>query len=463
MDLSEKFKQYWKQQFPNLTTANCQLLIAVSGGVDSVVLTHLLAIAGFDFTIAHCNFQLRGLESDRDEQFVRSLGDKYDKKVFVKHFDTNEYTIAHKVSIQVGARELRYDWFKQIIGAWSLNRNENSNSPFNGSLFIATAHHADDNIETVLMKFFRGTGMQGLRGILPLQKDPPLIRPLLPFRKEELLHYAKEKSLPFVEDSSNASDKYTRNYFRNQLIPSLKELIPNVEDNILNNIHRFIQIEELYRQAIDLYKKKLVEYKGNEIHIPILKLMKSAPLQAIVWEIIKDYNFSAAQVDEVIKLTVAENAGYVVSLTHRVIKNRKWLIIATLQTTEAGCIVIEKGENKVTYENGELRLEVTSFLLSGQHPDPKLQWLDADKVQFPLLLRKAKQGDYFYPLGMQKKKKLNRFFIDQKLSATEKENVWVLETNKKILWVIGYRIDDRFKITGETGNILKISLTQNPQ
>lgn len=447
MNLLEKFLQYWKLHFHHLSSVNCHLLLAVSGGVDSVVLTDLISKAGFDFTILHCNFQLRGEESKRDETFVRSLGEKYHKKVLVKTFDTNLYATENKISIQVAARELRYNWFKEV------NRQPSTVD----CRLITTAHHADDNIETVLINFFRGTGMQGLKGIQPFIKEQNLIRPLLNFRKEELLHYARENNLSFVEDSSNSSDKYTRNYFRNKLIPSVKEIFSNAEENILSNIERFNEAEMLYSQAIQLHRKKLIEQKGNEIHIPVLKLKKTEPLHTIVWEIIKDFNFSSPQTAEVIKLLDADNGSSIQSTTHRIIKNRKWIIIAPLQTNEAQHILIEKGERKVIFANGELTFEIVSTQLA--IPDSRFTiHIDLDKITFPLMLRTWKQGDYFYPLGMQKKKKLNRFFIDQKLSATDKEKVWVIESNKKIIWVIGLRIDDRFKITSSTKNILKIEL-----
>ncbi|MDE3144519.1 MAG: tRNA lysidine(34) synthetase TilS, partial [Bacteroidota bacterium] len=285
-----------------------------------------------------------------------------------------------------------------------------------------------------------------------------LIRPLLNFRKEELLHYARENNLSFVEDSSNSSDKYTRNYFRNKLIPSVKEIFSNAEENILSNIERFNEAEMLYSQAIQLHRKKLMEQKGNEIHIPVLKLKKTEPLHTIVWEIIKDFNFSSPQTTEVIKLLDADNGSSIQSATHRIIKNRKWIIIAPLQANEAQHILIEAGEKKVIFANGELHFEIVSTQLA--IPDSRFTiHIDLDKITFPLMLRTRKQGDYFYPLGMQKKKKLNRFFIDQKLSATDKEKVWVIESNKKIVWVIGLRIDDRFKITSSTKNILKIDFS----
>jgi tRNA(Ile)-lysidine synthase len=324
---------------------------------------------------------------------------------------------------------------------------------------IVTAHHADDNIETVLINFFRGTGLQGLKGIQPYQQEQKLIRPLLCFRKEELLLYAKEQNLAFVEDSSNQSDKYTRNYFRNQLIPSLKEVFTEVEENILHNIKRFKEAETLYSQAVQQHKIKLLEQKGNEIHIPILKLKQTKPLETIVWEIIKNFQFSAAQTVDVIKLLDAGNSSFIQSATHRIIKNRKWLIIAELQHKNSQHILIEQGEKEVVLEKGILQLDMIQSTGETSEADRFTAFVDADSIQFPLLLRKWKQGDYFYPLGMQKKKKLSRFMIDQKLSATDKENTWVIESNKKIIWVIGYRIDDRFKLMPQTKNILKIILT----
>ncbi len=446
--LFERFQQNWKEQFTHLSTSNCQLLLAVSGGIDSVVLTDLVAKADFSFAIAHCNFQLRGEESERDEAFVKSLGEQYSTPVFIKHFDTKEYAASNKISIQEAARNLRYDWFKEILNA--NYKSETSN-------LLATAHHANDNIETLLINFFRGTGISGLHGILPKQNN--IIRPLLFAKREEIENYAKENNLTWVEDSSNASEKYTRNLFRLQIIPTIKEAYPNAEDNLLHNIERFNEVEILYKQAIEFHKKKLIGQKGNEIHIPILKLQKAEPLHSIVWEIIKDFGFAAPQVEEVKKLFIADNGSYVASSTYRIIKNRNWLIIAPLQTEAAQNILIEKAEKRIVFENGVLELELLSTANYKPQTTNAIASLDAAEIKFPLLLRKWKQGDYFYPLGMQKKKKLGKFFIDQKLSKTEKEKVWVLEMNKKIIWVIGHRINDRFKVTAATKNVMKISFS----
>lgn len=464
MNLQEKFILHLKQ-FSIVQKQHKQLL-AVSGGVDSVVLCHLMFTAGYDFVIAHCNFQLRGAESERDEHLVRSLGEKYGKEVLVKKFDTEDYASKNKLSIQVAARELRYSWFKAVVNGESAmgNGEEAIRSDIHHPPFtihkihhILTAHHANDNIETVLMNFFKGTGIAGLHGILPFQGK--IFRPLLFARKEELVAYSKENNLQFVEDSSNLSDKYTRNFFRHNLFPLLKEIYPNVEDNLLKNIERFSEVEELYRQSVDQHKKKLLEYKGNEVHIPVLKLQKTSPLSTITYEIIKDFGFTANQTQEVVGLLGSETGKYVSSSSHRIIKNRNWLIISPLQSTEAANILIEEADKKVLFEGGELRLELIENNSAFQIPlVADIAAVDYDEITFPLLLRKWKQGDYFYPLGMNKKKKLSRFFTDQKLSKTAKENVWVIEMNKKIVWIVGHRVDNRFKIKPSTKRVLKISV-----
>jgi tRNA(Ile)-lysidine synthase len=322
--------------------------------------------------------------------------------------------------------------------------------------YIFTAHHANDNIETMLMNFFKGTGIAGLHGILPVQGK--IIRPLLFAKKDELLAYARDNNLSFVEDSSNLSDKYTRNFFRHHLFPALKEIYPQVEDNLLNNIERFTEAEELYTQSIDQHKKKLLEVKGNEVHIPVLKLQKSSPVATIVYEIIKDFGFFASQVYEVVDLLASETGKYVASSSHRVIKNRNWLIISPNQTGEAANILIAEKDKKVAFLNGELNFELIENNSRFQIPSANnIAALNYNELAFPLLLRKWKQGDYFYPLGMKKKKKLNRFFTDQKLSKTDKENIWVLEMDKKIVWIVGHRIDDRFKIKTSARQVLRIT------
>jgi len=457
----------------------------VSGGADSVALCELCFQAGFHFEIAHCNFQLRGVESERDEKFVRQLAEKYWTKVFVKKFDTKKYSEENKISIQVAARDLRYEWFKELLNNQQMVLIKEQSTMSNAQLivpkklsannhqastFLLTAHHANDNIETLLMNFFKGTGVNGLHGILP--KNGKFVRPLLFAKKEEIISFLKDNNLDFVEDSSNNSDKYTRNYFRNQLIPSIQKVFPQVEENLLKNIERFKEIEILYVEAIDLQKKKLIEKKGNEIQIPILKLLKTKPLKTVVYEIIKEYGFTAHQAEEVIDLLKSESGKYICSATYKIIKNRKWLIIAPNNTLEASHILINETDKEIVFELGELRLKreplnnienakAEIIRAKANHHSEAIATLDARQISFPLLLRKWKEGDYFYPLGMQKKKKLNKFFIDQKLSLTDKEKIWIIESNKKIIWIIGKRIDDRFKITDNTKDILSIDFSKS--
>lgn len=442
MDLLQRYKNFILSN--NLLTPSDRLLLAVSGGLDSVVLCELCKQAGYEFIMAHCNFQLRGNESERDENFVKSLGKKYKVEVQVKKFDTKKYAQDNKLSIQEAARKLRYDWFNELLYSPDLQLTK-----------VLTAHHADDNAETLVMNFFRGTGIKGLRGIEPRQER--IIRPLLFARRKELENFAVQNKLEFVTDSSNLSDEYSRNYFRLKVIPMLEKIFPDVTGNLLNNIERFREAEVLYNQAIDLHKKKLLEKKGKEVHIPVLKLKKSIPLRTIVYEIIKEFGFHSLQVKEVIALLDSDTGKYICSATHRLLKNRKWLIISPLDFLQSENIPVEEGIDTLRFEAGSLRFENVSALNHKLQKSDNTASFDAGKIHFPLLLRKWKQGDYFYPLGMKKKKKLARFFIDQKLSRSEKEKTWVLEMDKKIIWVIGYRIDDRFKIDGSTKNILTIT------
>lgn len=458
------FEQFLQNE--NSLLKQYSFLLAVSGGIDSVVLCDLFSKASADFFIAHCNFQLRGPESERDEDFVRKLAANYHKNIQVKKFDTVAYADEQQLSIQVAARQLRYSWFKELAANQHVHtelsnslsihqQGEKNISFFSRPILIVTAHHADDNIETVMMHFFRGTGLKGLTGMQRLNNG--VYRPLLAFRKEEIIDYARNHNLSFVEDSSNSSNNYTRNYFRNELLPAISKVYATAGENILKNIHRLQETAMIYDTAIKDYKRKFIEIKGSEEHLPILKFQQFPAFKTLLWEIISSKNFTAAQVDEVVKLMDADNGSYVLSPTHRIIKNRRWLIITGRENSHLEkLIIIEKDNRLITFDDKQLTLEYIPALHYTITNDNSIAALDASTVQYPLLLRQARQGDYFYPLGMMKKKKLSKFFIDQKLSKTEKENVWVLEMNKKIIWVVGYRIDDRFKIKTSTRDVLKI-------
>jgi len=416
------------------------------------VLCELCKQAGYDFSIAHCNFQLRGEESERDEKFVRSLGEKYKVEVKVKKFETEKFAEEEKMSIQEAARELRYKWFEELVRSQK-SEPQIHHSPL--TIHLLTAHHADDNIETVLMNFFRGTGLHGLTGI-PVAINY-IRRPLLSFTKNELIHFAKENSLEFVEDSSNLSSKYTRNFFRNEIIPAISKIYAEAQANVLSNIDRFKEIEALYKVAVDGIKKKLIKKKGNEWHIPIKQLMEYDN-KALIYEVIHPFGFSEKQIDEVTKLADSESGKYIdsPSMNYRIIKHRHWFIIGRINPAESRMIIIEEIDKEIIFEEG--RIEIEKQISNIQYPvSNSIACLDAKEINYPLILRKWKQGDYFYPLGMKKKKKLSRFFIDQKLSKADKENIWVIEMNKKIIWIVGKRIDERFKITDKTKSVIKLT------
>ncbi|MBS1654693.1 MAG: tRNA lysidine(34) synthetase TilS, partial [Bacteroidetes bacterium] len=414
MNLNQSFNNYIKKN--HLFSAKDKLLLAVSGGLDSAVLAHLCKLGDYDFAIAHCNFHLRGEDSNRDELFVKDLAAKYGVTFFSKEFDTNAIAKQNKKSIEETARDLRYNWFYELLKEQHFS-------------YLLTAHHADDNIETVLMHFFRGTGIKGLRGMLP--KQGKLIRPLLFTRRIDLEHYQQENQLEFVLDYTNAENDFTRNYFRNTFIPFVTRHFPEAEKNILANISRFRDAELLYNQSIEAHKKKLLEIKGTEVHIPVLKLKKSEPLHTIIYEIIKDYSFTSQQVNEVIDLLDSETGKFTASCSHQIIKNRGWLIITPIVTSDSSTIIIDEECAEILFSEGKLKITRSANIETG-----KSDWiasLDSSEIVFPVILRPWKQGDYFYPLGMKKKKKLARFFIDQKLSKPDKEKVWVIESNKKII------------------------------
>jgi tRNA(Ile)-lysidine synthase len=430
MNLLQRFRDHIKQQ--NLFLPKDKLLLAVSGGVDSVVLCELCKEAGFDFIIAHCNFQLRGEESERDENFVRSLAKKYGVEVLVKKFETEKYAEEKKISIQEAARDLRYNWFAEIVNG---NRQKDS-GPIHYSLpvaigitvhYLLTAHHADDNIETLLMNFCRGTGLHGLTGMPLLSPHTKVRRPLLDFWKEELVDFAKENKLEFVEDSSNASSGYTRNFFRNEVIPLIAKVYPQVKENLQDNINRFKEIKKLYHLSVSEFKKKIIKHKNGEIRIPV-KQMMAYQSRALIFEIIVDFGFTEKQLDEVIKLTESESGKFVQSPTtgSRIIKFRHWLIISNDTPNNAETIVIEENDKAIQFALGTFLIEKAQTSNFKPQTSNLVETFDLKEIHFPLILRKWKPGDYFYPLGMKKKKKLGRFFIDQKLSKTQKENSWVI-------------------------------------
>lgn len=437
----DQFKNIFRQY--HLLQPQYHFIAAVSGGIDSVVLCALLQHFKIPFAIAHCNFGLREEESDRDEAFVRSLAEKYGVEVYVKSFDTKEYATVNKLSIQETARVLRYNWFEEL-------------QKEKGAKYTLLAHHANDNIETVLMNFFRGTGLHGMTG-MPTITSSGCFRPLLSFTRKQIVDFAKENNLSWVEDSSNISSKYTRNFFRNELLPMIQKVYPQVEQNLLENIGRFQKTEQLYNPLVQQLKNSILKSNG-EVKIGVKKLMQFQNT-SLLYEIIREYGFSEKQVPELIKLAESESGRYIESESHRIIRHRNWFIVASKFAVSNSTIVIDNNEALVQIPGGTLALEKVDLKQFNLNKSPSIAQLDAKEIQFPLIVRRWKSGDYFYPLGMRKKKKLARFFIDQKLSITDKENIWVIESHKRICWIVGHRIDDRFKITDATKQVLQINLS----
>lgn len=441
LELSEILAEHsWKHK---------KIIVAVSGGSDSMVLAAALKESGLAIAIAHCNFGLRGEDAVSDEKMVVSWAEENDIACHVKHFETRKILEEKGGNLQDTARNLRYNWFEELRKALNFD-------------YIATAHHKQDSVETMLMNFFRGTGIAGMHGILPQQNK--IIRPLLSFTKEELKEYAIANNIPWREDSSNAKDDYTRNAIRHQLFPVLENMFPDVLENLAGNTKRLREVELLYRESLDKHAKRLMEQRQKDFYIPVLKLNKLKPvLQTVLWELLQPFAFSPAQLRDIIHLLEAESGKYIASSTHRIIRNRDFLIVTPAIERESTFILIERDDTAITTESFVLNLKKKDFNTSEMDSLKSLDvselCVDLNKLEFPLILRPKKTGDYFYPIGTNsKKKKISKYLIEQKVPLHEKENVWVLESNKKIIWVIGRRADDRFKVVSTTSRVLKIKM-----
>jgi tRNA(Ile)-lysidine synthase len=454
MDLFQAFANHWKEKLAGTVNPDSLLLLAISGGIDSVVLAHLIARSGFNFEMAHMNFQLRGAESERDELFVRKLAQQLEVKLHVQRVDTNIFATEHKLSVQEAARELRYQWFAELRTD-ILTAAAHENKKHSGC-WILTAHQADDNIETLLLHLFRGTGLEGLSGIQPVRKKEALIRPLLPFYKKELAAYAVEQELSYVEDSSNATDHYTRNKLRQHLMPVLQELFPEVAKQLTGNIDRFREGLQIYRTAVQQQIDRITIRQGEELHIPIQSWKQLNPLSTFTWEIIHPFGFHAAQIPEIIKLLEAETGKFCQSATHRIIRNRKHLVIAPLSDQLPSVISIAENDQTILFSGGTIEQTTIAYERIPMDTPANEIYISTAELKYPLLLRKWQQGDYFYPLGLNKKKKISKFLIDLKLSITDKEKVFVLTSQDKIVWVVGLRLDHRFRLQASSGEALHL-------
>ena len=430
-----KFQHHIEQNFAQLKDK--KLLLAVSGGVDSMVLLDLFYKLRFDICVAHCNFQLRGKESDADELLVREICQDGYIPYFINSFETLEFAKENKLSIQLAARKLRYDWFQEIISL--------------GFDYVLTAHHLDDNVETFLINYTRGTGLEGLTGI-PAQNEN-IIRPLLPFSRLEIENYAKENIIQWREDSSNASDKYFRNKLRHNIVPTLKELNTGFLDSFQNTLHHLQQAESLVNDASKLVFEKVVKEKGNQLEIHLNSLLEFQNYKAYLYQWLKSYGFSAW--NDIYDLVNAQSGKQVFSETHVLLKDREKLILSERKSTDKSEVfIIESIESKV---NIPLKLIFSRFS-GGKNVNANCIFVDEDKIKFPLIIRKWQEGDYFYPAGMNGKKKLSKYFKDEKYPLLDKENQWLLCSEDQIIWVIGKRADQRFIATETTQQNIKIEL-----
>ncbi|MEW7290525.1 tRNA lysidine(34) synthetase TilS [Aquimarina sp. 2304DJ70-9] len=418
-----------------------KLLIACSGGLDSVVLTRLCRLLHLEFGIAHCNFNLRGSESDDDEQFVNDFADQLKAPFFVKRFDTEKYANDHKLSIQMAARELRYNWFREIA-----NKHQYD--------YILTAHHADDNLETFLINLSRGTGIEGLAGIPEINEI--FVRPLLPFSRDQIVEFAKESKITWREDSSNNSVKYVRNKLRHDVIPGLKSVNPQFLQNFGVTLEYIKQSSDFIKGQMLLIKKGLFEFtEGDIIKIPINRLREFGNPRTCLYFLLKDYGFKAW--DDIEKVVTAQSGKQIYSETYRLVKDRDYLLLSPIiEGISDRSYKIPEEENMIMIPSGTLKFKIVNEMTD---VDLKTIFVDKEKLKYPLTVRKWKEGDYFYPLGMRGKKKLSKYFKDEKLSLLAKERVWLLCSGKEIVWIINYRADNRFKIIPQTKQILKITIT----
>lgn len=433
------FNTHIKNNFSGLT--NQKILLAVSGGVDSMVLADLCLKSDFNISIAHCNFKLRGDESDADERFVLEFAKSNNLTVYSDHFDTADYVERNKLSVQMAARKLRYDFFDKL-------RDEH--------LFdaVLTAHHADDNLETFFINLSRGSGLDGLVGIP--NKNKYVVRPLLLFTRAQILEYASENKLKWREDSSNASLYYQRNHLRHELMPALKAIYPSIINALQSTQNYLKSSQDLLQNHINAISDEVIEYSNtSEKHYSVSALKNLNPLRSYIFPLFHCYGFT--DFDELYNLIDAQTGKQIHSKTHSLLKDRSVLILTKKSLNK-------KFYQKIEAENSTVRIHEYGISLKLENPielgvsNHNTLFLDADKVQFPLVLRTWREGDYFYPSGMSGKKKMSKFFKDQKLSLIEKSKVLLLCSNDAVIWVLGMRSDARFLADKKTIKLLKINI-----
>ena len=430
-----QFQDFIKQH--ELFASGNKILLAVSGGKDSVLMLHLFKAIGVNIGVAHCNFNLRADEAQRDENFVKILAETLDLPYHITHFDTKKYAIENKISTQMAARDLRYAWFEEIRATHQYD-------------YIALAHHQNDAIETVLINLIRGTGISGLHGILP--KRGHLIRPLLFLNSEQIERIVSEENISFVEDSSNLSTNYTRNKLRIQVIPHLKEINPNLEKTFADNIARFAAIENFLDLEVTKLQAEIIIKKTDGLYIALDEITKLNPQKLLLYELLKPYHFTEYVVEEIIAGLTALSGTHFFSSTHQAIINRNDLVIIEKNTDNLLNEFIHPATKKISFGGHTISLDystVTKFEMNVAKA-----FVNADQLIFPLVVRKWQNGDKFIPLGMHMLKKVSDFFINEKVPVHIKHSTPILiNGNGDIIWIAGMRQDNRYKLTTATKKV----------
>lgn len=420
-----------------LFTNGNKILLAVSGGKDSVLMLHLFKALGVNIGVAHCNFNLRADEATRDEHFVKMLSASLNLTFHLTHFDTKKYAADNKISTQMAARVLRYQWFEEIRAQ-------------NGYDYIALAQHQNDAVETVLINLVRGTGISGLHGILP--KRDKLIRPILFLNKAEIDTLIDEHDLNFVEDSSNLSTNYTRNKIRLGVIPHLQQINPNLEHTFAQNINRFSQLEEFLNLYILQLSKEIVQHRKDGVYIAISDIVKLKPINLLLFEMLKVYGFNETVISEMVRNLQKQSGLRFLSATHQATISRDYLIISALNETINQHKMIHGNEDEFCFDTHFFSLQFTNDI--AYTVDKTRLYVDSEKLIFPLLMRNWQQGDKFMPLGMHSFKKLSDFFIDEKISVHLKSDIPILiNGNGDVIWIAGFRQDERYKLTKATKKV----------
>jgi tRNA(Ile)-lysidine synthase len=429
----EEFKKFISEN--SLIKPGDRILLAVSGGIDSMVMAHLFCMQKISIGIAHCNFSLRGQESEKDEQLVRQFAADRGIPFYTTRFETKAFAKTNGLSVQMAARDLRYTWFEEI-------REKN------GFDTIAIAHNLNDNIETLLINLTRGTGLTGMAGMKPVSNR--IIRPLLFATRETIQAFRKENEIVFREDMSNSETKYTRNKIRHLVIPVLKEINPSIEKTLNETADRFSGLNEIVTEYISELREIIADRNNESISFNIRQLELYLNNKAVLFELFRPYGITNALLTDLLKIIAGETGGLIITETHRIIKNRKELIVCVKVNPDETIFTIPDEESFTVFP-GISSAKSVMITRSYEIPsDPLIACIDAEKIVFPIRIRKWKAGDHFYPLGMNKSKKLSDYFIDNKYSGFDKENKFILESEGKIVWIIGDRIDDRFKITAKT-------------